>query len=334
MDPVSQTVLGGAIGALFRPKLGGKAVVLGAFCGALPDIDVVMGYAGEWQTLVHHRGATHSLLVLTLAAPVFGWVGWRWSGRTHFWRWTHLAFWALITHPLLDWCTSYGTQLLWPLTHRRFANDAVAVIDPPYTLVLLAAVLLNLVRRVSAAGARRAAAVALVLSTAYLALGYVQSRRAIALAESALADHGFAPVEVRGMPTLFNLWVRRVAARDARGNVAVGHVSTLGPKPIEFEFLEWPDDPLVDAALASERGEIFRWFAMDLLGAEVERDGDEVRVTFSDQRYGLITRPTASPFRAQAVFRDGRLVDMSRAARDVRGTDVGTELRALWRLMW
>lgn len=121
MDPVTQTVLGGSIGALFRPKLGRKAIAIGALCGAIPDIDVVAGLAGEWATLVHHRGATHSLLALAAAAPAFGWLGYRWSGRKNFGTWTYLAFWALITHTLLDSCTSYGTQLLWPLTRHRFA---------------------------------------------------------------------------------------------------------------------------------------------------------------------------------------------------------------------
>ena len=333
MDPVTQTVLGGSIGALFRPKLGRKAVAIGALCGAIPDIDVVAGLAGEWATLVHHRGATHSLFVLAAAAPAFGWLGYRWSGRKHFGTWTHLALWALVTHTLLDWCTSYGTQLLWPLTRRRFALDAVAVIDPLYTLPLLLAVMAAIVPKLSARRVRRVAAAALVLSTGYLALGCSQSLRAVRLGGTQLSERGFHPREIRAMPTLFNIWLWRVVARDDHGNIAVGLVSTWSPGPIDFNVLERPGDPLVDAALSSPRGELFSWFAMDMVSAAVEHRKDAAAVVLSDQRYGLITRPTDSPFRAVALFdREGRLREVRRL-RQRGDIDVPRELRALLALM-
>lgn len=333
MDPVTQTVLGGSVGALFRPKLGRKAIALGALCGAIPDVDVVAGLAGEWATLVHHRGATHSLFVLTAAAPAFGWLGYRWSGRQHFATWTHLAFWALVTHPLLDWCTSYGTQLLWPFTAHRFALDAVAVIDPLYTLPLLLAVLLGLLTRISAQSARRIAAVALVISTGYLALGYSQSLRALRLGGSQLAAREFRWQEIRATPTLFNVWLWRIVARDYNGDIAVGLVSTWSPAATAFEVLQRPENPLVEAALASERGRVFAWFAMDMVSATVEPYSDGAAVMLSDQRYALITRPTESPFRAQAVFdRSGQLTTVRR----LRGrgeVDVARELRRMWDLI-
>lgn len=333
MDPVTQTVLGGSIGALFRPKLGRKAVAIGALCGAIPDIDVLAGLAGEWATLVHHRGATHSLFVLAAAAPAFGWLGYRWSGRQNFGIWTHLAFWALVTHTLLDWCTSYGTQLLWPLTRHRFALDAVSVIDPLYTLPLLLAAVLALIPKLSARHARYVAAAALVFSTGYLVLGYSQSLRAVRVGGSQLSERGFHPREIRAMPTLFNIWLWRVVARDYHNNIAVGLVSTWSPGSINFSVLERPRDPLVDAALSSPRGEIFSWFAMDMVSAAVEHRQEGATVTLSDQRYGLITRPTDSPFRAEAVFdRMGKLREVRRLRQ--RGEiDIARELNTLLALI-
>ena len=38
------------------------------------------------------------------------------------------------THALLDTCTTYGTQLLWPFTDARFAWNTVSVVDPMFTL--------------------------------------------------------------------------------------------------------------------------------------------------------------------------------------------------------
>src|SRR3546814_6478712 len=52
-------------------------------------------------------------------------------------------FWAiqavLLTHPLLDALTVYGTQLLWPLPLRPVMWSSVFIIDPLYTVWLLLA---------------------------------------------------------------------------------------------------------------------------------------------------------------------------------------------------
>ena len=64
-----------------------------------------------------HRSLTHSLLVL----PLVAWAIWAFfrkrGGRVaqapRAWFWAILL--ALVTHPLLDAFTVYGTQLWWPL---------------------------------------------------------------------------------------------------------------------------------------------------------------------------------------------------------------------------
>ena len=50
--------------------------------------------------------------------------------------WTKLMFWSLITHPLLDCHTTWGTQLLWPLPVKLAWNN-IFVIDPLYTVPFL-----------------------------------------------------------------------------------------------------------------------------------------------------------------------------------------------------
>lgn len=53
--------------------------------------------------------------------------------------WTKLFFWTLVTHPLLDCHTTWGTQLLWPLPYKLAWNN-IFVIDPFYTLPFLVCV--------------------------------------------------------------------------------------------------------------------------------------------------------------------------------------------------
>ena len=51
------------------------------------------------------------------------------------WQW--LFFWALITHPLLDCFTMYGTQLFLPFSDIRVAWSTISVADPLYTVPFL-----------------------------------------------------------------------------------------------------------------------------------------------------------------------------------------------------
>src|SRR3546814_4778576 len=85
-----------------------------------------------------HRGPSHSLFVLPLA----GWLVWaffrRRGGRVaaspRRWFWAIQA--VLLTHPLLDALTVYGTQLLWPLPLRPVMWSSVFIIDPLYSVWL------------------------------------------------------------------------------------------------------------------------------------------------------------------------------------------------------
>src|SRR5690606_18875204 len=73
------------------------------------------------------------------------------------------------SHGLLDACTSYGTLLLWPFSGERIAWNVVAVVDPLFTLPVLALVVLT-----ARSGRVRYAHAAVAWAVAYLALGYVQ----------------------------------------------------------------------------------------------------------------------------------------------------------------
>lgn len=115
VDSVTQGVLGAAVGqAFFRKSLGSKAVLWGAVCGTVPDLDILVSVGGRWATLQYHRSLSHSIPFLILIAPVFGWIAAKiFKDKEHLWEWIYLSFWALVTHPVLDLFTSYGTLLFF-----------------------------------------------------------------------------------------------------------------------------------------------------------------------------------------------------------------------------
>lgn len=164
MDSITQIVLGAACASALVPQKK-RAMVYGAALGTLPDLDALVPFADPVDALVLHRSASHSLLVLSLIAPLLYLVARyfdpvvRMPGQRWFW-----AFYlALITHPLLDWTTIYGTQLFWPLSTEALGLGNMFIVDPVYTSVLLIALIWQW-RRPSAP----ASVAALLISTAYL----------------------------------------------------------------------------------------------------------------------------------------------------------------------
>lgn len=173
MDSLTQIVLGGAVGELVAgKKLGNRAVLWGAVAGTIPDLDVFLrAFYHPIEAALVHRGFSHSLLFAFLASPILGWLFNRISlGHHGFWLWTHLFFWGIVTHPILDMFTNYGTQFLWPLD-ARITFNSVFVVDPLYTLPFMLLLIWAMRLDRSSTKRRKINAVGLIYSTSYLLLG-------------------------------------------------------------------------------------------------------------------------------------------------------------------
>ncbi|WP_193755573.1 metal-dependent hydrolase [Psychromonas sp. psych-6C06] len=140
MDSVTQIALGATVAATagYKP-FGRKTLLAGAFLGTLPDLDVFIDYGNAVDNYTSHRGFSHSLLVLTAISIALYLIALKIKPNFHNHRVALflVIFLPLITHPLLDSFTTYGTQLLWPLTSPPIAWHSIFIIDPLYTLPLL-----------------------------------------------------------------------------------------------------------------------------------------------------------------------------------------------------
>ena len=141
MDSLTQVVLGAAVGeAVLGKKIGNRAMLWGAIGGTIPDLDVFLKYfVDEITNTEMHRGFSHSLLFAILIAPILGWV----AKKSHkklkdvsLKNWSWMFFWIVVTHPLLDAHTSWGTQFFWPFEYR-LAYQNIFVVDPLYTIPFL-----------------------------------------------------------------------------------------------------------------------------------------------------------------------------------------------------
>jgi inner membrane protein len=293
---VTHGLLGACLGqALYGRKLGRRALVVGAVGQMLPDIDGVLTVGSPVAEFVWHRSFTHALWFGPVVGPVLAWAIWRRTGRTAgtLSSWIALVVLGMLTHPVLDLCTTYGTQLLHPFSTRRFTLDAVAIVDPAYTLLLVAGLVMGWRWGWASRESRIAGALSLALSTGYLFYGYSLNESLKAKVREDLGREGISSARVEAYPTLLQLFLRRVVVR-AGSEVRVGFVSQWTQKG-SYESFHEPQDALIATARATPEGRIFEWFATGqtvgrVRPSEGQRDGGSV-VEIDDLRFGFPERP-------------------------------------------
>ena len=218
MDSVTQIALGAAVGeAVLGRKIGNRAMLWGAIAGTLPDLDVFVPLGDVVKDFTYHRSASHSLLMLALATPLLVWLITRIhpSLREHRTRWMLLVYLAFATHVLLDSFTVYGTQIFWPVSNLPVAWSTIFIIDPLYTLPLLAGVIAALVMSREHNRGHLANRVGLAASSLYLAWTVAASFAAQHNFKSALQVQSIEYDKIYSLPAAFNslLW-RAVVMAD------------------------------------------------------------------------------------------------------------------------
>lgn len=232
MDSATQFLLGASIsGATLGSRLGGRALLIGGLVATLPDLDAFIPMGNDIDNMTYHRGVSHSVFVLTAAAPVVAYAVTRLvrPARDMF-RPVLLTTWlCLVTHAILDALTTYGTQIFWPLpVSAPAAWPAVFIIDPLYTVLLLAGVLCVWLMRRNRARGVAINRVLLAIGTVYLGLGLTANMIVRANAE---AQPELAGMRVFVQPTPFNILYWQVLAVDDTHYVT-GLTSPLPSCPI------------------------------------------------------------------------------------------------------
>ena len=141
MDPLTHVALGAAVGVavMRRRSAVWKPALWGAVAATLPDLDVLIDHRNPILDMVLHRAESHAPFWLTLASPLLAALVVFVHREPAHWRAWWLAIWlALVTHPLLDALTVYGTRLALPFSDRPYGVGSVFIIDPLVTLPWLA----------------------------------------------------------------------------------------------------------------------------------------------------------------------------------------------------
>ncbi|QWP76646.1 metal-dependent hydrolase [Lysobacter sp. K5869] len=286
MDSLTQIVLGAALSAAIAPAQHRRAALLaGAALGTLPDLDVLpvnLLTDDPVARMTWHRSISHSLLVLPFVAwAIWGWCrarGGRVAQSPKRWFWAMQA--ALLTHPVLDAFTVYGTQLWWPLPARPTMWSSIFIIDPLYTVWLLIACVWAWFARASRS-AQPALMVGLALSSLYLGGSLWAKQRVEAAAQPALAALGLENAPRFSVPMPFTTALWRVVAMTPDGYVE-GERSLIADRgPMHFRL--YPSDALAYSQVSGYPAvHRLQWFNHGFMKAE-ERDG---RLVLSDLRMG------------------------------------------------
>jgi len=285
MDSLSQIVLGGALAAACVPARRHRAgLIAGAVLGTVPDLDVLplsLLSLDPVQQMTLHRGASHSLLVLPWLGLLVWWLLRRWEPvREAPRRWALAIQLGLITHPILDAFTVYGTQLLWPLATPPTMWSSVFIIDPLYTLpLLIACVLAWLLREKPLAS--RALAAGIALSTAYLGWSLLAKHLVERQVEASLAGSPLESAPRFSVPMPFQTLLWRVVVMTPEGFLEGEYSLWADRGPIRFHAFASDVDAL---SQVSDLPAVLRlrWFDRGFMKAQLRDD----LLVLSDLRMG------------------------------------------------
>ena len=362
MDPLTQGLLGAVTAQLgFRQRIGSaSATWLAAGAAMAADLDIFAGVVGRlfgvevgtsgiWR---YHRGISHSLFAAPLIALLVAVPWWlcRRRGKTRDGPASAslgLLFACLtvaaLSHLFLDWCTAYGTQLLAPFSDRRFALDAIAIVDIIFTPILLATVLTCwVVRRCRGARSGRAtivvASVGLALSMGYIATGcvlrdqVVRQARELARVEQARTQSSAKILDVRAYPYIGTvlLWRATVEFED---RWLVARIRPLGGAgAVRSNTVAKVDNVFVRKARGLEQLQTYAWFADDQLRAAYRNDGTRHVVELHDMRYAPSPDSIESLWPVRVTFASGgNVVRIERLRSRKRRRSIGQFVTEVWR---
>ncbi len=329
MDSLTQALLGAGLqGAMLGRYQGRKALAYGALLATVPDLDVFIRYADPVSSMTYHRGFSHSIFVLTALAALLAWLVKKYRPQPGYsYRLLWATFWlVLVTHPLLDAFTVYGTQLLWPLTPTPQQWSGVFIIDPLYSVPLLLTVLAAW-RWGCTPRQRRCLTVALLWGGVYLAAGYWGQWQHAQRVQAALNQQGIVTQRVMATPTPFNILLYRVVVQTDQGayiEAVSGWLDRTGPEWLRLAA----EPPLVPAVQQHPLYRRLAWFSDGWLRHDVV--GDEWVV--SDLRMGMVGHYT---FRFVFARRDGQGQWQAVTPYRHRSNRGGlAELKQIWARIW
>lgn len=335
MDTLTHALSGALLARATAPAPGPEVIplrrriALGALAAAFPDLDVVASWLSPLSYLYHHRGVTHSLVMLGVWAVMLAWLCTRvWpkveNNRLGWHAYVGVIAWGIGAHIAGDWITSFGTMVFAPLSDWRAALSTTFIIDLWFSGIIIAGLLASWVWR-NSRHARWPAVTGIGVLCAYVVFQYAMQQRAIEFGKQYVDKSGIRAERISALPrpispfswmviienygqyhySLINL-VRQEAppalAPDA------GFFAKLDAPYLPLSQAQWvrasvggteansTESALVREAFRHPRLGFFRWFAQYPALYRVDTGNPHTCVWFQDLRFFTPGRATW-PFR-------------------------------------
>jgi inner membrane protein len=200
-------------------------------------------------------------------------------------NWVHLHFWAVFTHPLLDSCTAYGTQLFQPFSDYRVALNNIAVADPAYTVPFLLFVLLASFFIKTSKWRKIFNWTGIAISCLYLAWTVKNKFHVNEVFESSLTEAGYSYDRYMTGPTILNNVLWYGVAQDG-DQYYTGFYSILDKEErVKGIQTAQKNQHLLKGMDDHRHIEIVKWFSDGYYSTEAIGNG---QLMVHDLRYGIL----------------------------------------------
>ena len=225
MDNITHSLAGallGEMGLKRRSRFAMAACLLGANA---PDIDVFAPLVLPVDGIAFHRGPLHGIFAWPLLAA--GTVAILWlvdrlkpsgPGALPFRAGPlfAVAFAAVLTHPFLDWLTTYAIAIFAPASWHWYSGNAIFIVDWVYWVLMIAGIGLSAWRwRRHLPKPGQPAQVAGAVMLAYIALNLVESAWVERATAAELRQRGIEPQLIVAGPPPLAFWDRTIEWRSA-----------------------------------------------------------------------------------------------------------------------
>jgi inner membrane protein len=287
MDTITHLTLGACIAeAMVGKKIGRPALFVGAIAQSIPDLDFITGiWMNPPESLLAHRGLSHSFLFMILITPLLAWLVNRWHPfrQVSHKGWTMLIGIEILCHLFLDAFNAYGVGWFEPFNHARISFNILFVADPLFTIWSLVASLVLFFTNRHYSKRKYWVRFSLLLTGVYMLISYFNKLNI----EDDFADtfnkKGISISKHFTTPTPFNnlLWYV-VAYKDS--GFYIGHHSVFDKKDdIEFHFHPM-NERLLEGAGKQDAVRQLKIFSQGFYTAEKWAD----TLVFNDLRFGQI----------------------------------------------
>ncbi len=255
------------------------------FVGLLASITGLIGYVA---------GGNMGLSILGLPAIFIGmyfiYRTWKTKGinldidpKISYIQWYNFFFWAIITHPILDCFTVYGTQLFQPFSDYRVSWDNISVADPVFTMVFGMCLLGASFYHRSDKKRRYWNYLGIGLSSLYMMWTFSNKAKVDTILEQSLEKQEIPFSRYMTSPTILNniLWNGTV---ESDTSFWLGQYSLWDKEPI-FKLKEVNKNyNLLKYDLEEDKTlKVLKWFSKDYCAVIARNDG---KLQINDLRYG------------------------------------------------